>query len=167
MDLDKIEKLNELREKGAITEEEYQKAKAEALEKKSVQSLDLNNMDSKSYSMIMHFTQFCCFIVPVLGWVVPLVMWLTKRDDPYIDQQGRVIANWVISAFIYSIICVILMIIVIGFFLLLALVVCSVIFTILGGINAKDGIVRNYPLAIRFFAVDETPRIPPTTTNVQ
>ncbi|HTF85364.1 MAG TPA: DUF4870 domain-containing protein [Cellvibrio sp.] len=159
MDLDKIEKLNELKEKGIITEEEFQKGKAQALEDKPVQSFDLSNMDSRNYSMIMHFSQFCCFVLPVLGWVVPLIMWLTKKDDDYIDQQGRVIFNWIISAFIYTIGCIILMVIVVGVFLLLALVVCSIIFTVMGAINAKDGVIRNYPLAIRFLAVNETPRV--------
>jgi hypothetical protein len=159
MDLDKIEKLNELKEKGAITEEEYQKAKAEALQ--SNKSLDINNMDSRSYSMIMHFTQLCSFIVPFLGWIVPLVMWLTRREDSYIDEQGKVVANWIISAFIYSIISIILMMVVIGVFLFLALILCSVIFTIIGAIQAKDGVIRNYPLSIRFFSVNETPRTPP------
>lgn len=158
MDLDKIEKLNELREKGALTEAEYEKAKAEALA--SNKSLDINNVDNRSYAMIMHLTQLCSCILPLLGWVVPLVMWLTRREDAYIDEQGKVVANWIISSFIYTIISVILMMIVIGFFMFLALIVCSIIFTIMGGIQAKDGVVRNYPLAIRFFAVNETPRVP-------
>jgi uncharacterized Tic20 family protein len=162
MDLDKIEKLNELKEKGIITEEEFQKGKAQALEDKPVQSFDLSNMDSRNYSMIMHFSQFCCIFLPVLGWVVPLIMWLTKKDDDYIDQQGRVIFNWIISAFIYTIGCIILMVIVVGVFLLMALIVCSIIFTVMGAINAKDGVIRNYPMAIRFMAVNETPRTPVT-----
>jgi hypothetical protein len=157
MDLDKIEKLNELREKGALTEAEYEKAKAEALA--SNKSLDINNMDSRSYAMIMHFTQLCSCILPLLGWVVPLVMWLTRREDAYIDEQGKVVANWIISSFIYTIISVVLMVIIIGIFMFLALIVCSIIFTIMGGIQAKDGVIRNYPLAIRFFSVNETPRV--------
>ena len=96
----------------------------------------------------------------MLGWVVPLIMWLTKKDDDYIDQQGRVIFNWIISAFIYTIGCIILMVIVVGVFLLMALIVCSIIFTVMGAINAKDGVIRNYPMSIRFMAVNETPRTP-------
>lgn len=158
MDLDKIEKLNQLREKGAITEEEYQKAKAEALATRP--ALDVTNMDSKTYSMVLHFAQFCSFVVPLLGWIVPLIMWLTKRDDPYIDEHGKVVANWIISAFIYSAVSIVLMFVLIGFFLFFILIICSIIFTIMGGIQARDGIIRNYPLAIRFFSVNETPRVP-------
>jgi uncharacterized Tic20 family protein len=157
MNLDQVERLSALRDKGAITEEEYQKAKAEALA--SNKPLDIN-MDRQTYSMIMHFAQFCSFLVPVLGWVVPLVMWMIRRDDEYIDQQGRVVANWIISAFIYTLICVALMLVLIGFLALLVLIICSIVFTIWGAIQAKDGIIRNYPLAIRFFNVNETPRLP-------
>lgn len=155
MDLEKIEKLNELREKGAITQEEFDKAKAEALASKP--ALDVQNMDSRTYCMVMHLTQFCSFLLPILGWVVPLIMWLTRSDDSFIDQNGRVIANWIISAFIYSIICFLLMFIVIGIFLFVALLICSIVFTIMGAIRANDGVVRNYPMAIRFFTVNETP----------
>lgn len=160
MDLEKVDKLNELKEKGAITEEEFQRAKAEALA--SNKPWDMANMDNKTYCMMMHFAQFCSFVVPVLGWVVPLVMWLTKHEDDYIDQHGKVVANWIISAFIYFVISIILMTVLVGFLLLFALLICSIIFTILGAIQAKDGIIRNYPLSIRFFAVRETPRLPPT-----
>ncbi len=153
MDLDKIAKLNELREKGAITQEEFDKAKAEALASKP---LDIQNMDSRTYSMVLHFSQFCCFILPVLGWVVPLVMWLVRREDTYVDQHGRVVANWIISAFIYSMISIMLMVVIVGIFLFLALLICAVVFAIMGGIQAKDGVIRNYPMAIRFFRVDET-----------
>lgn len=158
MDLEKIEKLNEMKEKGIVTEEEFQTAKARILGRAPSQPIDFSNLDSKSYSMFMHFSQFCCFILPVLGWVVPLIMWLTKRDDPYIDQQGRVVVNWIISAFIYATISVALMVVLIGFLLLFALIVCAIIFTVMGALNAKDGIIRNYPLSIRFLAVEETPR---------
>ena len=157
MDIEKLEKLNELKEKGILSEAEFQAQKEKLLQDKPpVSSLDIQNLGNRNYSMLMHLSQFCCFIVPILGWVVPLIMWITKQDDAYIDQQGKVIFNWVISSFIYSMICVVLMFLIIGFFMMAALVICSIIFTILGAINAKDGIIRNYPMTIRFFAVNDT-----------
>jgi hypothetical protein len=56
-----------------------------------------------------------------------------------------------ISAIIYAIICIILMIVVIGIPLLFALGLVSLIFPIVGGIKASDGEVWPYPLSIKFF----------------
>jgi len=162
MDIEGLEKLHELREKGVLSEEEFQRAKEKLLaDERPATTFALGNIDTKDYSMLMHLSQLCCFILPILGWAVPLVMWVAKRDDPHIDQQGRVIFNWIISSFIYLVVCMVLMLVVIGFFLFAALAICSLIFIILGAINAKDGIVRNYPLSIRFFPVTETPRFTP------
>lgn len=171
MDLEKIEKLNELKEKGLITEEEFAIAKARLLggndstEEKAAESsvppasapvttvLRANNYD---YAMIMHLMQFCGWAVPFLGMIVPLVLWQMKKDDPYVDQQGRVIANWIISSFIYAIISVVLCLVLVGFALLGVLFICSIVFTIIGAVDANRGVVKSYPLSIRFFAVTES-----------
>lgn len=156
MDLDKLEKLNELKAQGVITEEEFQQQKEKILNQPATAAsagLDFN--DVRSYSMFMHLAQLCAFILPLLGWVVPLVMWLTRKEDQYIDQQGKVVFNWIISAVIYGFVSLLLMVVLIGIPLMIALVVCNIVFAIMGALRAKDGIVKNYPLAIRFFRVEE------------
>jgi uncharacterized Tic20 family protein len=154
MNLEKLEKLNELREKGVITDEEFQRAKQKILDGTPF-SEAASNLDGKSYSVLMHLSQLCSFIIPLSGMVIPLVMWLLKKDDPYIDAQGKVIINWLVSAIIYFAVSVALTVIVIGAFLLVALAACAIIFAILGALRANDGVIRNYPLAIRFFKVEE------------
>lgn len=157
MDLDKLEKLNELKAQGVITEEEFQQQKERILNQPispAAAGLDFN--DARSYSMLLHLAQFCAFILPLLGWVVPLVMWLTRKEDAYIDQQGKVVFNWIISAVIYGFVSLLLMVVLIGIPLMIALVVCNIIFVIMGALRAKDGMIKNYPLAIRFFRVEES-----------
>ncbi|WP_041522226.1 DUF4870 domain-containing protein [Gilvimarinus agarilyticus] len=155
MDLDKIEKLNELKEKGLISDEEYAEAKAKALGSNSAAKSDpVGDMDNRTYSMLLHFSQLCGFVVPICGWIAPLILWIIKREDPYIDQQGKVVFNWIISSFIYFVVCVILMMIVVGVFLMVALGVVSIIFIIIGAIRAKDGVIQNYPMSISFFRVE-------------
>lgn len=167
MNLEKIEKLNELKEKGLITEEEFQRAKEKILaddsttaapvvgEPKSIE-IKTNNYD---YALIMHLSQFASWMIPVLGVIVPLVLWLSRREDPYIDQQGKVIMNWICSSLIYAGISWVLCFVLIGFLLFGVLAILSLIFIIMGAMNANKGIIRNYPLAIRFFSVDETPSV--------
>lgn len=166
MDLDQIEKLNDLKQRGLISEEEYQQAKERILGAQANAGMDntvqphtiimqTNNYD---YAMALHLTQFCSWIFPFLGIIVPLIMWQSKKDDAYIDQQGKVVMNWIFSAVIYSVISIILCFIFIGFAMLAILFVCSVVFTIMGAMDANKGVIRNYPMTIKFFDVQETPR---------
>lgn len=161
MDLDQIEKLNDLKEKGMISEEEYQQAKARILNHATTPvsapaPAPVKNMGNQDYSMIMHLSQFCSWIFPVIGIIVPVVMWQSRKEDTFIDQQGRVIMNWVLSALIYIAISSVLCVILIGFFLLGIIALCSIAFTIMGALDASKGIVKNYPLTIKFFSVQET-----------
>lgn len=160
MDLNKLEKLHELREKGAISEEEFARVKAKLLNEQSVFDGMTGNIDSRNYSMLMHFAQLLCFVLPVFGWAVPLAMWLIKKDDEYIDQQGRIVCNWILSSLLYTLIGIVLAFILIGFLWLFALFILSIIFIIMGGIRAKDGEIRNYPMSIPFLTVRPIPALP-------
>lgn len=162
MDLDTLQKLNELKEKGVITEDEFQQQKEKILNQpvtKSTTGLDFH--DVRIYSMFMHLSQLFAFVLPVLGWVVPLVMWLTRKEEESINQQGKVIFNWILSALIYGVVSILLIMVLIGIPLLIALVVCTIVFAIMGALRAKEGMVKNYPLAIRFFSVEESKYIEP------
>ena len=77
---------------------------------------------------------------------MPIVLWLVKKEEPFIDQNGRIVANWLISSVIYSIIGLILAAVLVGFFILFALVICHVVFAIIGAMKAKEGVLWHYPL---------------------
>jgi len=105
----------------------------------------------KETAMFIHLSQFAGFIIPALGWVLPLILWLIKRDNSaYIDAQGKIVMNWIISSLIYSIIGFILTFLLVGIIWLIALGVCSIVFIILGAIRAKEGTLWAYPLSITF-----------------
>jgi uncharacterized Tic20 family protein len=76
---------------------------------------------------------------------------LKKDSMPGLKPHGYVVFNWMISAIIYAIISMILMIVGIGFLLLAALGLVSLIFPIIGGVKASEGEVWPYPLSIKFF----------------
>lgn len=108
-----------------------------------------------TFCMLMHLSQFASAIIPGSGVILPIVMWATNKDAfPQVDQHGRVIINWMLSIFIYSLICIPFMLIFIGFLALFVLVAINVIFAIIGAAKANDGIVWRYPLSINFFKVD-------------
>jgi uncharacterized Tic20 family protein len=173
MDLDQIEKLNDLKQKGLISEEEYQQAKERILGAQPQQAvpaqqphtiMQTNNYD---YALVLHLAQFCSWLFPLLGLIVPLIMWQSKKEDPYVDEQGKVVMNWVFSSIIYGIVGIILCFILIGIPLLILLFICSLVFTIMGAMDANKGVIKNYPLSIKFFDVRETPRAPVAPTNPQ
>ena len=158
---DEIEKLDNLRQKGAISEEEYQKAKSSLLGKHESIGEKFNTLtdsissDESTWSMLIHFSQFCGFILPLAGMVIPIVLWqLKKNESLIIDKHGRIVANWIITEVIFAAVFFILSFIIIGIPLLIALLILGIIFPIIGGIKAKDGEVWKYPCSIPFFPVD-------------
>jgi len=112
-------------------------------------SEQVNN--ERQYAMFIHFSQFTGLIVPLLGWILPLILWQTKKNtSAYIDNHGKIVMNWIISSIIYAIVCGILSLLVIGLFLLIALGICSLVFIIIGAIKANNGETWPYPLSIPF-----------------
>jgi uncharacterized Tic20 family protein len=112
------------------------------------------NDKNKTYISLIHFSQFAGVIIPILGLILPIVMWQVKKEDSSIDAHGRVVVNWIISQLIYGLVFFILIFFVIGYPLLIILGILSIIFTIIGGIKALDGIVWRYPLSINFFRIN-------------
>lgn len=108
-------------------------------------------MELKSYLMLMHLSQLAGMMVPFAGIVLPIVMWSTNKDQsPQIDQHGKNILNWMISSFIYAIACIALIFLFVGIFLIIALAICSLVFTILGAVKANEGKLYEYPMTIKF-----------------
>jgi len=109
-------------------------------------------MPQNTFCMLMHLSQLSSFVIPGAGLVMPLVMWLTQKDkNSVIDMHGKNIFNWMISAFIYMLICLPLCLIYIGILGLFALGLMGLIFAIVGGVKANDGQIWAYPLSIKFF----------------
>ena len=108
-------------------------------------------MNSRQWAMLLHFSLLAGFIVPILGLIVPIVIWQLKKTElPEIDAHGKVVVNWIISAIIYGVACLLLSIIYIGIPFLFVLTALCVIFPIIGGIKANNGELWNYPLSIQF-----------------
>ena len=104
------------------------------------------------WSTLLHISLLAGFVIPLGGLIVPIVIYLVKKDDvPGLEPHWHVVVNWLLSALIYGVVSLILLLLVIGIFLLWALGLLALIFPIIGAIKAYDGEVWNYPLSIRFF----------------
>lgn len=113
--------------------------------------MSLQTSEQKQWGMFLHLSQFLNFIIPFGGVIAPIVMWQIKKDEmPAIDAHGKMVTNWMISSFIYSIVSIPLMFIFIGFLTLFAVVVMGIVFPIIAAIKANNGELWEYPLTIKF-----------------
>lgn len=151
MNYDKINKLNDLRKSGAITEEEFQREKQRLLNGQSyrTKSASSTQADNRTLAAIIHLAQ----LLPGPGWIVSIVIWLSKRDeDNFIDENGKVVINWIVTSTILFVVFGILCVVAIGIPFVIALAICNLVFIIIGGIKAADGITWRYPFSFRILA---------------
>ena len=158
---EEIERLNGLLQSGAISEDEYQRAKEAVLAgdvsgtEKASTTLSKISSDVNQWSMFIHLSQFCGYLAPLAGFVVPIVLWQIKKDESdIIDKHGKIVANWILTELIYGLVFGLLCLILIGIPLIITLAVLSIVFPIIGGIKANGGEVWPYPLSITFFRLD-------------
>jgi uncharacterized Tic20 family protein len=59
--------------------------------------------EEKTLATILHLSVFSKFIIPFGNFLFPLILWLTKKEKPFIDDHGRKAINFQISLFLYTI----------------------------------------------------------------
>jgi len=59
--------------------------------------------EEKTLATILHLSVFSKFIIPFGNFIFPLILWLTKKEKPFIDEHGRKAINFQISLFLYTI----------------------------------------------------------------
>lgn len=90
---------------------------------------------------------------PIGGFLVPLIIWLVKKDESeFIARHAKESLNFQISMVIYIVTYMLLIFIVIGYFLLFALGIFSMVVVILATVAASSGKDYKYPLCIRFIS---------------
>ncbi len=88
----------------------------------------------------------------LLPLLVPLVIYFLKKDESrFVASQAKEALNFQITIFLAVVLCLFLMIIVIGAFLLPVVGLASLIFSIVAAIKTYEGKPYRYPIAIRFF----------------
>jgi uncharacterized Tic20 family protein len=106
--------------------------------------------DERTWAMLCHFSTYIGFIFPFGNIIVPLIIWLSKREDlPLVENQGREVLNFQISMTIYFIISGIICIILIGIPILIGLIIFDFIITIVAAISANDGKYYRYPINLK------------------
>lgn len=107
----------------------------------------------RQYAMWMHLSLLGNLFAPVVIFVLPLVMWLTKKDEsPFVDDHGRETVNFHITLGLYMIGATLLSIITCGLALVLipGIYILAVIGMIAAAKAANRGEYYRYPMTIRF-----------------
>jgi uncharacterized Tic20 family protein len=106
-------------------------------------------VEARRWAAMSHLSAFTAFLgIPSL--IGPLVVWLWKRDIPYVDEQGKEALNFNISFLIYGIASALLIIVLVGLLLLPILFVTWFVLVIVASVKASAGEDYRYPLTIRF-----------------
>lgn len=107
--------------------------------------------DERMWGMLCHLSTFAGYLVPFGNILGPLVIWLIKKDEyAFVDDQGKEALNFQISITIYGLVSGILILALIGIPLLIAVVIFSVVMTVIAAMKANGGEYYRYPLTIRF-----------------
>ncbi len=105
--------------------------------------------NSNGWAALSHLSAFGLFLgVPSL--VGPFLVWLFKRDDPYVDEQAKEALNFNISFLLYGIASALLIILLVGILLLPVVFVTWFVLVIVAAVKASAGEHYRYPLTIRF-----------------
>ncbi|MEO6052073.1 MAG: DUF4870 domain-containing protein [Pyrinomonadaceae bacterium] len=116
-----------------------------------IQPSSLQTPDQRQMGMFLHLSSLAFALVFPIGIVLPIVLWQTQKEKmPVLDEHGKMVTNWMISATIYGIVSFILMFVLVGFLTGAAVWLMAIIFPIIGGIKANNGEFWDYPLTIKF-----------------
>ncbi|AYC34846.1 DUF4870 domain-containing protein [Pseudomonas cavernae] len=108
------------------------------------------SQEARQWAMFCHFAAFLGLAFPFGNLLGPLIVWQIKKDlDPFVDAQGKEALNFQITVAIAALVCILLMLVVIGFLLLGLLGIGALVLTIIAGIKANEGLDYRYPFCWR------------------
>jgi uncharacterized protein len=112
--------------------------------------LPVPSREVRQWAMFCHLSALLGIWVPFGSLIGPLILWQLKREmDPFIDDQGKEALNFQISVAIATAICLLLMVVVIGFFLFGLVAIGALVLTIIAGVKANEGQLYRYPFTWR------------------
>jgi uncharacterized Tic20 family protein len=104
----------------------------------------MTKSEARTWALAAHLSPL------MVGFLGPLVIWLIKKDESeYVARHAKEALNFQISMFIWLSISAVLIIVIVGFFLLMALSVLMVVFPIIAAVKSNEGKSYKYPLTLR------------------
>jgi uncharacterized Tic20 family protein len=107
---------------------------------------------ARTLGMLCHLLALCGYVFPLGNIIGPLVLWLVKKDQyPFVDDQGKESLNFQLTVLIAVVVCILLMFVCVGVFLLVGVSLAALVFEIIAAVKANEGRRYRYPIVIRFF----------------
>lgn len=104
------------------------------------------SQEDKTLALLTHLSGI------VLSFIVPLIVWLIhkdKADKAFLNDQAKEALNFQITMAIAFLACSVLTLIVIGALLAPLVWVFDLIFCIVAGVKANEGVAYRYPFTLR------------------
>lgn len=86
----------------------------------------------------------------VAGFIAPLVIYLVKKESPYVQAHAKESLNFQLTMLIAYLVSFVLMIILIGVLLLVLLSIANLVLVIVATIRASENKLYKYPFSIKF-----------------
>ncbi|MBL0921643.1 MAG: DUF4870 domain-containing protein [Phycisphaerales bacterium] len=112
--------------------------------------------DERTWATFQHLGGLIAwFVIGPFCFLVPLVMWLVKKDESsFLDDHGREALNFELSMLLYAVVLlpVAILTLGLGFLLYIPWAALGVVMPIVGAVAANKGRYYRYPACIRFIA---------------
>ena len=101
-------------------------------------------------SHLLPLTGFLIPAIPILNIVAPLVLWLINKDKlKFLDDQGKEVLNFQITLSLVLFACFMTFWLIIPIAIAFVACIASLVFMIIGAIQANDGKAYRYLLSLR------------------
>lgn len=118
-----------------------------------IKSITITMRQDNQLIVLTHLSQLLTFITGFGGLIVPLIIWVTQKDNVYkMDEQGKRIINFQLSMLVYSLICIPLVFLFVGIFGLIGLCLLSFVYPIINAVRASHNETPRYPLSLNFIS---------------
>ncbi|MUP47211.1 DUF4870 domain-containing protein [Gramella sp. BOM4] len=62
-----------------------------------------NINQNRTLATVLHLSVFSQFFIPLGNFIFPTLLWLSRKEDPFVDHHGRSALNFQLSIFLYSV----------------------------------------------------------------
>jgi uncharacterized protein len=100
--------------------------------------------DDRTWGLLSHLSGL---IIAIIG---PIIIWQTKgKESAYVEYHAKEALNFQITLMLASFVAALLCLVLIGFLLLPVVGIGGLVFTIIAGIKANEGVKYRYPVCLR------------------
>ncbi|WP_298526426.1 DUF4870 domain-containing protein [uncultured Christiangramia sp.] len=61
---------------------------------------------NRTLTTVLHLSVFTKYFIPLGNFIFPMLLWLSQKEDAFVDRHGRNALNFQISTFLYTVLLV-------------------------------------------------------------